>query len=803
MEEKNLNTPTREQSDFSLKNFLIRYLRYWYMFAISIVLGFFIAKYYNWYKTPVYAVTAKLLVKDDSGGKDRLLKQMDVEAADKNIENEIEIFRSHNLLAKALDRLDFDVSYFLIGNVKVSEVYTDCPFKISIDKLEFSAYSRPFFVDIMDSTHFVFHYEKNSETKQIKGVFGESFNMGMGEITLNKRENFPLRQIADPNFEKRYYRISFNTIGANQNKYLSRLSVALARPQSSILQIYLEDEVPQKGLDFVNALIEVYLKNDVDVKNNAASNTSDFLNAQLASITEDLERIEINRERYMVSKGIINLESESQMVLERIRDIDAQKAISDARLSMIGQLKRYVLENQDLRDLAPASLDINDALLIKLINKLSELQSQREIIINQSTANDPTLVPLNAEIELTRSSLLENIKNIEKSLENTANELKKKLSDNQNRVEQIPTTQRELLEIERRFRIQENLYIFLLQKHAELSISLAATESDTRLIDTARVLPGPISPVPQRAFSIALLLAIIIPVLLIILYEKLKDKIESIAQIRKLTTVPLLGVVRYNKHSSQLVSVEKPRSSIAEEYRSLRTNLQFFNKGESATVTMVTSSIGTEGKTFTAMNLAAVMAASGERVVLVGLDMRKPRIVEQFEIANDIGSSNYLSRNATIDDIIHPSGYLDTLFVVPSGPNPPNPSELIMSERMGHLMEELKTRFDKIVIDTPPIGLVSDGLILAKHADSTLYVIRDGVTHKDHLQHINGLYESGQLKNVAIIFNAVRHSRTGYGNRSGYGYGYGYVYGSEYGTYFEDEEQDGGRFKKWFKRFGK
>src|SRR5690606_30380821 len=270
--------------------------------------------------------------------------QMDVEAADKNIENEIEIFRSHNLLAKALDRLDFDVSYFLIGNVKVSEVYTDCPFKISIDKLEFSAYSQPFFVDIIDSTHFVFHYEKNSEAKQIKGVFGESFNMGLVVITLEKRENFPLRQVAKPNFEKRHYRISFNTIGANQNKYLSRLSVALARPQSSILQIYLEDEVPQQGPDFVNALIEVYLRNDVDVKNNAASNTSDFLNAQLASITEDLERIEINRERYMVSKGITNLESESQMVLERIRDIDAQKAISDARLSMIGQLKRYVLE---------------------------------------------------------------------------------------------------------------------------------------------------------------------------------------------------------------------------------------------------------------------------------------------------------------------------------------------------------------------------------------------------------------------------------------------------------------------------
>ncbi len=627
--------------------------------------------------------------------------------------------------------------------------------------------------------------------------------MGMGTITLIKRDNFPVHQIAKPDYEKRFYRISFNTINANQNKYLSRLSVALARPQSSILQIYLEDEVPQKGLDFVNALIAVYLENDVEVKNNAASNTSDFLNAQLAEITADLERIELSRESYKVSKGIIDLESESQIVLERIRDLDAQKAINDAKLSMIGQLKKYVIENQDLRDLAPAALDINDALLIKLINKLSELQSQREIIINQSTANDPTLVPINAEIELTRSSLIENIRNIEKSLANSSADLNEKLRANQNRIARIPTTQRELLEIERKFRIQENLYVFLLQKHAELAISLAATESDTRLIDTARVLPGPISPVPQRAFSIALLLAIIIPVLIIIVVEKLNDKIGSIAQIRKLTTIPLLGVVRYNKHQSNLVSVEKPRSSIAEEYRSIRTNLQFFNKGNDSAVTMVTSSIGTEGKTYTAMNLAAVMAASGERVVLVGLDMRKPRILENFKITSDLGASNYLSMNVELDDVLHNSGYIDTLSVIPAGPNPPNPSELIMSDRMGELIAELKTRFDKIVIDTPPIGLVSDGLILAKYADNTLYVVRDGVTHKDHLQHVNELYQMGQLESVAIVFNAVRKKRSGYGARTGYGYGYGYVYGSEYGNYFDDDQEGRKGFRSWFKRSNK
>lgn len=797
---KNLNTIQREQSDFNLIGFIKKYARYWYFFVLSLIAAYFIAKYYNWYKTPVYAITAKLIVKDDTVGKDKLLRQMDVAAPDKNIENEIEILKSHNILAKALNQLDFDVSYFLIGNVKISEVYKDCPFKITINHLDYAAYSKPFFVDVIDAENFEFHYETSGNSIRINGKFDEPIEMGMGEILLTKRDNFPAADLENEQYKKRFYRIGFNTISANQNKYLSRLSINLARPQSSILQIYLEDEVPQKGLDFVNALIEVYLQHDIEVKNNAAFNTSQFLNAQLDAISSDLERIESNREKFKVSRGIIDIESEAQLVLDKIKDLDAQRAINDARLGMINQLKKYILENQDLRNLAPASLDINDVLLLKLINKLSELQSQREIIINQSTANDPTLVPLNAEIELTRSSLLENIKNIERSLENKSAELDKKLRSNQSRIQQIPTTQRELLEIERRFRIQENLYIFLLQKHAELGISLAATESDTRIIDSARVQPGPISPVPQRAYTVAFVLAILIPVLIAIVAEKLNDKIETIAQIKNITNIPILGTIRFSKHLGKLVVIDKPRSAIAEEYRNIRTNLQFLNQGREKSVTMVTSSIGTEGKTFTAMNLAAVMAALGERVVLVGLDMRKPRIVENFNVPNNIGSSNYLSRNATIDEIIFPSGIVDSLSVIPSGPNPPNPSELIMSNQMKEMIEELKMRFDKIIIDTPPVGLVSDGVILGQYADSTLYVVRDGVTRRHHLHHINELYQSGQMTQLAIVFNAIKKKHGFYGGSAGYGYGYGYGYGSEYGEYFDEKPTKNSKLSSRFKR---
>ena len=796
MAEDNLNKPERIRNDFDLKSFFFRYLKYWFWFPLCLILALVIARYYNWYKNPVYAVTAKLMVKDENVAKDQFLRQMDVETPAKNIENEIEILRSHSLLAKTLDELEFDVSYFLVGDVKVSEAYKDSPFRVDVTGLEYSAYGRLFEVEIVDENSFRFTYTQGDSEKAIEETFGQAFDFGLGRITLLKRETFPSGDLDNPEFDKRRYRIRFNTITANQNKYLSKLSVALARSQSTILQLYLEDEVPQKGLDFLNALINVYLQNDVDLKNKAASKTAEFLDLQLEDITEDLEGIEINREKYKASKGIIDLESESQIVLESIKDLDAKSAINQTKIGLIQQLRQYITENVDVRDLAPSALDINDPLLVKLINKLSELQSQRETVIKSNTASAPQLVPINAEIELTRSSLLENIRNIEKGLERQQDEIESSLKTFTKRIQRIPTTERELLEIERRFRIQESLYLFLLQKRAELSISLAATDSDTRVVDSPRVIPGPISPVPQRAYSIAILLGIFIPVLIIFLVENLNDKISDIAGLKRLTSIPIIGVVRFNKSNSALVALEKPRSSISEEYRSIRTNLNFFNSEAGTDVVMVTSSIGTEGKTFTAMNLASIMAATGSKVVLIGLDLRKPRIVEDFGIENKIGCSNYLSGNATLDDILVSSGYSENLSIAPSGPTPPNPSELIISDRMPKLIEELSERFDKIIIDTPPVGLVSDGLQISDYVNATVFVVREGVTRKAHLAQANEMFEKGRLKHPTIVFNAVQRKKKSYAYGGAYGYGYGYGYQTDYGNYF-DEKEEGRAKSKW------
>lgn len=786
--QSNVHT-SREERDFNLREFIVRYSRYWYLFAIALALSFAAARYYNWYQNPVFAVAAKLQVRDDNQSREGLLKALDVEMASKNIENEIEVIRSFNLLAKTLNELEFDVSYFLIGDVKVSEVYKDCPFRISATHLNFEAYTLPIHIFIKDPSSYKLSFSQNGEQKGYEGHFGDTIHTSLGNFIVDQRDNFPFEALADKSFEKRNYKVHFNTMGYNQNRYVSRLNVGLSRPQSTILQVYLEDEVPQKALDFVNKLIEVYLNNDIDQKNKAAAATRIFLDDQLASITEDLESIEINRERYKVDKGIIDLQSESQMVLESIREMDQQRSINNARIGMIDLLERYVVDNADLRDLAPAALDINDPLLIRLINKLSELQGERQQILNKSTVNDPKLNPLNAEIDLTRSSLLENIRNIRKSLTRKDTELNEDIRTMRSRMQRIPTTERELLEIERRFRIQEGLYTFLLQRRAELSISLAAAESNTRLVDSARLLPGPIRPVKQKAYGVAMLLGLMIPLLIIFLIDKLQDKVIDLSTLKRLSSAPLLGIVQLSKHEGSLVTVDKPRSPIAEEYRSLRANLQFFIGTQNPQVIMVTSSVGTEGKTFNAMNLACVLASTGSKVVLVGLDLRKPRIVEDFGLSNKTGCSNYLSGTATLDEVLQSSGVLDNLSIISAGPIPPNPSELILSQHMTTLIDNLKQRFDKVVLDTPPIGLVSDGLVIADHAQLTLFIIRYAVTRKDHVKHMEDLYIKGQLGQVALIFNAVKYKRGSYGYA--YSYGSGYGYGSSYGAYFDEDDNIG------------
>src|SRR5690606_2467454 len=328
-----------------------------------------------------------------------------------------------------------------------------------------------------------------------------------------------------------------------------------------------------------------------------------------------------------------------------------------------------------------------------------------------------------------RSMIVENITNIERTLDLANYQLEQQLTDVRQRIEEIPTTERELIGIERQYRIQESLYLYLLEKQAEVSISLASSVSDNRIVDTARASAGPVKPVKSKAYSIALIIGLLVPVIFIYLREQFDDSVHDIQTISGLTGgIPVLGMVGLSKNNSNLVITEKPNSLIAEAYRSIRTNLKFFGIENEKKVLLITSSIGTEGKTFTAMNLSSVLALSGKRTVLLGLDLRKPKIIDDFQLTNDKGISTYLSNEHSLDEVLQPSKLIDGFDIIPSGPVPPNPSELIMSQRMDDLIRQLYERYDYIIIDSPSVGLVTDGFILMKHADLSIFVVRQGTT---------------------------------------------------------------------------
>lgn len=763
-----------EESDFNLRAFLFSYLRYWYIYALALIISFGFAYFYNWYVKPVYVVSTKILIKDDkstSVGTQELLKDLDVYNVSKNIENEIEILKSREILKKALERMEIDVLYYLIGNVKKSQTYTDSPFKIEYDSLNFYAYNNLFYVDIIDENKYELHYTitQTDDSYKKEHLFGEKIYLPFGVMSLNKRGHFDNDLFNDKAFEKRNYRIKFNSINNNVEFYRAKLKIEQPSQNSSILVLAIEDQIPQRGIDFLNNLVQVYLENDIQEKNKIASSTSAFINDQLGLISTDLQQIEIERQDFKIEKGVTDVSAESNMILENVRSKDNELSNFNLQLSFIEYLQDYVKSNNSLADIAPSSLGINDPLLINLISQITELEINRQEIASNTVGNNPSLLKVDKQIEYIRKKLIQNLESIKDGLLTSKKETEKAIAVLEGELRLIPQIERELVSVEREYRVKESLYLYLLQKEAETSLALAASVSDNRIIENARSTPYPIRPVPSKTYSLALLLSLLLPTGLIFIKEQFNDTVGDKKTIEKTTKMPVLGIVGLSKEKHTLVVLEKPKSLIAESFRSIRTNLKYFAAGKEQKVILITSSVGSEGKTYTAMNLSSIIAASGNKTILLGMDLRKPKIVGDFDISNDKGISSFLIGSDKYEDIIQKTS-VENLDVIPSGPIPPNPSELIMNKKMDELIEVLKENYDTIIIDSPPIGLVTDALLLGKYADAIIFVVRQNVTKKDHLTHIGQLYKEGKLKNSSVLFNAVKSSGTSYG----YGYGYGY-----------------------------
>lgn len=771
-----------EEQEFNIRQFFILYVaRYWYLYVISISIALAGAYYYNWYVTPVYEASCSVLVKEakvGGGASTDLFNQIEDYATERNIQNEIEVLRSRTLISKTLQRLDFSIAYFLKGNVRTQELYKSSPFKITIDSLKLAAYSTPVNIHVLDDSKYEISLHSNIDETDFSEVhrFGEKVSSPIGTFEIMKQDRFNNSHFSNQAYEKRNFIARFNSPEELISHYTNLLKVDLITRQSSILKLTMEDPVREKAVDFLNMLIEESLRNNVEQKNQIAENSLAFIDAQLSLIAKDLNEIEGSFEKLRTDKGITDLGMQASSYLNSAKEYDSRIAETDLKISFLNYLENYVKGDKNLKDISPASLGIDDPLLQKLILQLNELENKREGFGVDAKAENPLIKQLNAQIENTKSDLLENIKSIGAGLMTAQSEARLHLNKVEGKIRLLPGTEREVLSIKRQNDIKAGILTYLMQKRAETAIILASATSDNRLVDNARASFIPLRPVKEQTYGIALFIAIIIPVGFVYFKFALNDKVQNKSYLESKTIIPLLGIVGLSADTEQTNIRNNPKSHIAEAFRSIRTNLRFFSDVHAKSqVYLVTSSVGSEGKSFCAVNLASIIALSGKKTIMLGFDLRKPKSPEQFSVSNDTGISTYLIGSASEKEIIQSSGAGNLDFIL-SGPKPPNPAELIMSERMNTLMEFLKANYDYIILDTPPLGLITDAMILTKYADVTIYVVRQNVTRNAHLQAIDRIYREGKIKNLCIIFNAVKNDSVSYG----------YGYGNSYGNYEED-----------------
>jgi tyrosine-protein kinase Etk/Wzc len=778
----------QEDSSESLdiKGLIMKYLRYWYLFVIGIALALTAAHLYLRYSTPVYSVKATILIKDESGAdlaSSAMFADMALMKSNKTFSNEVLVIKSKGLMERVLTELGMEVSYFGEGRIKSPELYGGrSPIKVIVADLDSAGLGRSFVVEVEDNNSFsIFEGEDKVSTHK----FGEQIRKKYASFTI----------VADSdvtNDKGRRVLVRFNDLRKLAAKYSGQLGVKSVNEYATVMELSLTDPVPAKGKDILNKLIEVYNRESVNEKNQAVTKTIQFIDDRLVYLTQELADVEKEVVQYLQENKMIDVAASGGVYSTTAHEYNQQVTQNEIRLDILNSVEAYLKKDENRFELVPTSLDIADPTLTGLIANFNELQNQRRRLMRINTESNPLVRNVNAQLETLRLNILETIQNIRNGLLVVRRNLQASARQFESQVRQVPSMQRDLQVISRQQGIKEGLYLYLLQKREEAALSQAITPSNSRVIDPATAGGSPVEPLAMNIYLMALLAGLAIPFAGIFLRDMLNDTIQELRDVEKATSTPILGEIGHNESGKMLVITEDSRSSSAELFRLLRANLQFAAGGKENKIILITSSMSGEGKTFFSLNLAASLVMTGKKVVVLGFDLRKPKLTQGVNLPNNIGITNYLiSDTVQIEDLIQFAPEMPELAIIGSGPIPPNPAELMLLPKIGTLLDELKASFDFIILDSSPVGQVADTLALAPYIDSSLYIVRYNYTHKKQLQIIDDLYKSRKLKHPMIVLNDAKKSNS-------YGYSYGYGYG--YGNYYEEESKGlGSKLRKLVK----
>ncbi|MCQ2608434.1 MAG: polysaccharide biosynthesis tyrosine autokinase [Bacteroidales bacterium] len=799
------NTELEEEID--ILAYIKLFLSKWYWIALSCIICGIIALGVYRYATKVFEANASIIIveKEDAlGCMSSLLKDFGQMGTGKaNIDNQIGVLQSYTLINKTLHNIDYRISYFNHGRVHNVEIYKDSPFYVDLDTSYYDYDNKqlytpePIEIKIISDDEYRLTIDRDSCTISKLMVWGEQYQDSIYKFTIRKSDKFDIKELKDQRMEYVFVINNYNTL---TKLYQKQLVVEASSKKGTIVNLSIKDNVPEKATDFLNGLIEACIEKDLEEKNKTSQKSEEFINSQLTQITDSLMFAETNLEEFRSNNKIVNLSDEGSLLYKKLEEQEKNKSTLDIRLKYYNYLLRSIqIKEQDIK--MPSITGIDDPLLNSLISQLNKLYTEKQVLAFSATPDNPSLQIINMKIEQTVGSLVDNVNSLIESTKLELSEIQKEIEKTDANIQQLPSTERELINIQRKFDVNNTVYSFLLQKRAEIGLTKAANISDIKILDEARPENALQSfPKTKFLFLIALFLGICIPCAIILLINQLDKTIKNKSEIETKTSVPIIGTILHNRHSDQIPVKTKPKSSIAESFRAIRSNLPFFLKSSGSTsVIALTSTVSGEGKSFCALNLASILSLVNKKVLLIGLDLRKPRVAEMLNVSNNIGVTTHLIGRDSLDDVILHSE-INNLDVIVAGPIPPNPAELIESPEFDAFITNCKGRgYDYIILDTPPIGLVADTIAIAKHADANIFVMRQNYTSKESISLANSLAKEHQIENLSIMLNDVDI------NGQGYGYGYGYGYGtyrdknSKHGYYSDEEEEKTSFFSK-FKR---
>jgi tyrosine-protein kinase Etk/Wzc len=754
-----------------MKTLITGYARYWYLFAIAVAIPVTIAFFKIRYTVPLHHVGCTILLKDpaDNTGfsANPALSDLEMLKSSKNMDDQIMLLKSKTLMQRVLTELSLHTTYFLEGTVHDIEVAeADLPIKIVVSRMEPNGFGKKVAIYPKDNNTFLLE-EADAAGKPTtrKFGFGDQIKRPYAEFTVLEASSS-----ASYGQDEKII-VQFQDIAKLSSHYSNQLSISPANKTSNVLSIGLTDPVWKRSILIMNKLIEVYETEAAEDKNLTASNALTFMDDRLKFLTTELSDVEKNVELYKKMNDLTDVSSEAQLYLQSADDYGKKLAEFDIQIEILNSLDDYLKREGSDVELVPSSLSIADPTLVVLIGKFNELQLEKQRMLRTTRPDNPLIQNINDQLKNLRTTIGENIKNIRNGLVITRQNLVASSRKFEHRKKKVPAMERELLEINRQQGVKEALYLYLLQKREESALSLAASVSSFRVVDPPAVL-YPILPNKPMIYMIAVLLGMTFAFAIVYIRNLLNDKVMGLEDIKALTKVPILGEIVRSKSKDTIVVGHLETTLIAEMFRLIRTNHQFYMLGKPNVVTLITSSMSGEGKSFFSLNLAASLVLTGKKVVVLGMDLRRPTLLQSVKMAEGLGITNFLvSASLTVEEIIRPSDVLPDLYIISSGPVLPSPTELMMSRRAEELFTRLKGMFDHIIIDSAPIGLVADAFTLAQYLDSTIYLVRRDYTPKGRLELIDQVHRENKLRNPMIVLNDTEI-------RNGKGYGYGYGYGN-------------------------